>query len=78
MATQEEVEYNIGELQRAANGLQGLAAKWFAGKHPTIGSMVDENISPANKTALLTDAWDAVDRAKAAITGLEADLPPRP
>ncbi len=78
METQEEVEQNIGELQRAANGLQGLAAKWFAGKHPAMGSMTAENISAANKTALLSDAWARIDSAKAALAALEADMPARP
>lgn len=79
MATaKERVEENIGNLQRAANDLNQLVQKWFAGKHPTMGSMSEENISAANKDALLNDAWDKVDAAKAAITGFEADLPPRP
>lgn len=79
MATaKERVEENIGNLQRAANGFNQLTQKWFAGKHLVMGSMTSEDISAANKDALLGDAWDKIDEAKAAIAGLEADMPARP
>ncbi len=79
MATAEErVDEAINNMARGAHGLKQLANTWFAGVHPGMGSMLDVNISQANKDLLLNDAWDEVDGVEAAIVALKLDLPARP